>query len=548
MKQKKNTVSAAGTVKITAVKQYVVNYNIPANVTAKFGGQSVSGENSVVVDAGTYSAEVSANTGYILKAVTANGTPLTGSNGTYSVAVNSDITLEAEVIDPINVDNSKVVGKYYYQETVAQTGEILRGVRINFKQDIAEIAAITGGNYGITMTGKVSLTINGAAASPTSYSYFGLIDGAQHQSLEARFDTTQWKNGDKLVIEAGTYFYLPEVDTYIYFDEAVSVENYTVTLSGNTNRVSVTADNEYLQNGEKVTGNTALSSGAMVLKGTTLTVTANNNYKINSITATGADDNGNYTYTVTGATTLNISTSYNSCIVEGTMITLADGTQKAVEDLTYSDKLLAFNHLTGKVEAADMAVLGHENMPAQQTTVITASFSDGTILRIAYSHGLYDMTLNQYVFLTEGNAYEFIGHIFYATEYINGEFVEKTVVLTDIDITQEIVRIFSPSSMEYMNCFAEGLLNVTATLFNRGEFVNMFEFDEDLKYNEEAMKVDIEKYGLYTYEDFKEYMPYEMFERLPFDVLKVSVGKGLITWDEILVMIDDLHHQSGVIR
>lgn len=717
------TVSAADTVKITAVKQWTVTYNIPEHVTATFGGQSVSGNGSVTVDDGTYSATVSANTGYILKAVTANDTALTANGNTYSVTVNDNIMLTAEVIDPIHVDNSTVVGKYYYQETDTK-GEILRGVRINFNQDIAEIAAITGGNYGITMTGKVSLTLNGAAASPTSYSYFGLIDGTQHQSLEFRFDTTQWKNGDKLVIEAGTYFYLPAVDKYIYFDEAVSVENYTVTWSNPTDAtITVKANSETFDGNNKIAGNTALSSGIMVLKGTTLTVTvaASEGYNVTDTTVTGATDNGNGTYTVSGATTIaattakktyavtwsnptgaeisvtangtaissgttvehgtsisvtvtadsgyrlntvtigginqdGVSTEHNGshtinnytvndathitatsvkvylitisdsgttttvtntsnnnatvenghyvdtgsvlsitvaantmysfksltisddngdetkteaktyqhtiisdttitgvgefsvCIVEGTMITLADGTQKAVEDLTYSDKLLAFNHLTGKVEAADMAVLGHENMPAQQTTVITASFSDGTILRIAYSHGLYDMTLNQYVFLTEGNAYEFIGHIFYATEYINGEFVEKTVVLTDIDITQEIVRIFSPSSMEYMNCFAEGLLNVTATLFNRGEFVNMFEFDEDLKYNEEAMKVDIEKYGLYTYEDFKEYMPYEMFERLPFDVLKVSVGKGLITWDEILVMIDDLHHQSGVIR
>ena len=58
-----------------------------------------------------------------------------------------------------------------------------------------------------------------------------------------------------------------------------------------------------------------------------------------------------------------------------------------------------------------------------------------------------------------------------------------------------------------------------------------------MKYNEAAMQADIEKYGLYTYEDFKDYISEEMFEIMDLKYLTVSVGKGLLTWDEIMTAI-----------
>ena len=58
------------------------------------------------------------------------------------------------------------------------------------------------------------------------------------------------------------------------------------------------------------------------------------------------------------------------------------------------------------------------------------------------------------------------------------------------------------------------------------------------------MQADIEKYGLYTYEDFKDYLTYEQFNALPFAHLKVSVGKGLITWDGIMAIIDYINSAS----
>ena len=67
---------------------------------------------------------------------------------------------------------------------------------------------------------------------------------------------------------------------------------------------------------------------------------------------------------------------------------------------------------------------------------------------------------------------------------------------------------------------------------------NIFEMNDDLTINLEKMQEDIEKYGLYTYEDFKDYIPYEVYAAFPAPYFKVAVGKGYITWEEILGLID----------
>lgn len=60
---------------------------------------------------------------------------------------------------------------------------------------------------------------------------------------------------------------------------------------------------------------------------------------------------------------------------------------------------------------------------------------------------------------------------------------------------------------------------------------NIFEADaETMRYDEEKMQADIEKYGLFTYEEFSELVPVtqEVFEAFNGEYLKVAIGKGLI--------------------
>ena len=58
-----------------------------------------------------------------------------------------------------------------------------------------------------------------------------------------------------------------------------------------------------------------------------------------------------------------------------------------------------------------------------------------------------------------------------------------------------------------------------------------------MKYDEELVQADIEKYGLYTYADFAHVLTEEQFNALNLGHFKVSVGKGYITFEEIINLV-----------
>ena len=58
-------------------------------------------------------------------------------------------------------------------------------------------------------------------------------------------------------------------------------------------------------------------------------------------------------------------------------------------------------------------------------------------------------------------------------------------------------------------------------------------------FDAEMMQSDIEKYGLYTYEDFADYLTYEQFAAFNVQYFKIAVGKGNYTYEGILALIDN---------
>lgn len=225
----------------------------------------------------------------------------------------------------------------------------------------------------------------------------------------------------------------------------------------------------------------------------------------------------------------------DSCLTAGTLITLADGTQKAVEDLIAGDMLLVFNHITGKTEAAPLIFNTHSDNDgdAKEYDVLHLEFANDTEIKVVASHGFFDMTTMQYVYIDYNNYADFIGHDFY---YL-GENGGEAVTLVNAYIEAEYTRIYCPVTYFHMNSFANGFLDTPNIPGGITGLVNYFEYDADLKYNEELMQQDIETYGLYTYDDFKDYISEEAFNSSPSVHLKVAVGKGMITFEQIIDVI-----------
>ncbi len=224
--------------------------------------------------------------------------------------------------------------------------------------------------------------------------------------------------------------------------------------------------------------------------------------------------------------------SYNeACVASGTLITLADGSQKAVEELTGDEMLLVWNLKTGALDSAPVMFIDSDSIGNYE--VIKLSFSDGTTVEVISEHGFWDVGLNKYIYL-DINASKYIGHCF--LKYDGSEAIE--VMLIGVEINTEVTTAYSPVTYGHLCYFVNGMLSMPGGI--EGLF-NIFEVDEQtMTYDLQAMAADIEEYGLFTYEEFYEIYPIseEVFEAFNGEYLKVAIGKGLITYERIAELIE----------
>lgn len=341
----------------------------------------------------------------------------------------------------------------------------------------------------------------------------------------------------------------------IDFSNTSSITIYAVWTTKNTIQITESSGSGSLQsvkysifiaddtsglNSKEYPYTAAMDKPLYIVPGYAFKIDNLNNITSSAIQITWNIAGGGYDYTSGSASTEKYTGTVDrsSCLVEGTLITLADGTQKRIEDITTDDVLLVFNHLTGKLEAQKLFFTAHKDEAAKLYRILTLEFSNGESVRIAGNHGFFDLTLNKYVYIDEYNVCEYIGHTFYSAKYVDGVLVEEEATLVNSFVIEEFVKVYSPVSEHTFNCFAENMLSITP-LFNVNEgFANIFEYGEGMRYDEEQMAQDIEKYGLYTYEEFAEYYTYEQFMATGTPYFKIAVGKGYITYEEMLNVIE----------
>ena len=220
-----------------------------------------------------------------------------------------------------------------------------------------------------------------------------------------------------------------------------------------------------------------------------------------------------------------------SCVTPDTLITLADGTQVRVDSLTGNEELLVWNMETGKFDKAPIMFVDSE--AEAEYEIIKLYFSDGTEVKVIYEHGFWDYDLNKYVYL-DANAADYIGHTFAKQ---NGESLEK-VQLVDVVIETELTTAWSPVTVGHLCYFVNGMLSMPGGV---GGLFNIFEVDpETMTYDYEQIEKDIETYGLYTYEELNAICPLseEMFNAAGGAYLKISIGKGNLTIQELIDMIN----------
>ena len=233
------------------------------------------------------------------------------------------------------------------------------------------------------------------------------------------------------------------------------------------------------------------------------------------------------------ASTIDTSIPPDNCVAEGTLITLADGSQKAVEELTGDEMLLVWNLYTGTFDAAPIMFIDSDSEHTYE--IINLSFSDGTEVEVIYEHAFWNVDLNRYVFLRD-DAAQYIGHYFNKqTTDAYGGLTWESVQLTDVEIYDKYTTSWSPVTAGHLCYYVNGMLSMPGATDG---LINYFEVDsQTMQYDIAQLQADIALYGEFSYEDFEDILPEEIFDAVGVRYLTVSLGKNFITWEQIEVLI-----------
>lgn len=225
-------------------------------------------------------------------------------------------------------------------------------------------------------------------------------------------------------------------------------------------------------------------------------------------------------------------TDIDICVTGDTMVTLSDGNQKRIDEVGSDDTIKVWNFYDGKYEYVPAAVL--RNHGFGNNTVITLEFDDGTVTKAVNEHGYFDADLNKFVLIDESSANDYIGHRFIKED---GDGY-TTVTLKKCSVKEEYIEAYSILTPVYYNFMADGILSITSSVGGIEYFTPFDISDSELKYDEEQMQKDVEKYGLYTYDEFAQLIPYETYLAINAALMKVAVGKNIISWDDLVRIIE----------
>ena len=230
-------------------------------------------------------------------------------------------------------------------------------------------------------------------------------------------------------------------------------------------------------------------------------------------------EDGVYTLTipnVSGNISINVTTQNNNnqdipCLVEGTDVTLYDGTTKNIENIKYNDLLKVWNHDTGKY---DFEYAGWIEKAGTTDSYTKITFSDGTVLKIVGGHSLFSKRLNKYVDVLSGD-------LKVGDEVVKLKDGIGYAKITNIETINEQVKYYHVISTRYFNIITNDILTTYEIFSNISNFM---EFDSNLKWK----NTDIVRSDMYTYDDFT-YLPRYIYKVFRLEETKYLVNNGLVS-------------------
>ena len=537
-------------------------YSNVTDITTEYASVSGITKGQELVFGTTYNFTASANSGYQLTSVKFNGAEL-GTGGSYSFEANGQdvsITVTAKKLYTVTATTSNGVTVDAASKQVVEGGEVTftitkpdgATIKVNGEEYNDSTYTVSNVTKDTTVVFTTWYTVSVTSLSKASVTVDGVNrDQGWSELREANTSisvtaTANDNYGLKSVkiggVEKGTS------GTYnnITISGATAIEvvaaNYTITFSCTRANVSNIKDKDSPENSYTLSNNQVT-----IPYGRTITFTATaSNDNLESITVSSGTGEVSpnsssaqsvtceYTTDTYDNATITITGNNTSCVTGDTLITLADGTHKRADMLDGTEMLLVWNHFTGKMEAAPIAYIVDHGGVEKEEVVMRLNFSNGLYLDVIGEHVFYDVTLNKYVAITLENVEEFIGHSFATSNETNDGL--NIVQLVSAENQLRVTTVYEVVTYKNITCFTGGILSASAYL---DPLLNHFDInDETFAFDVEAMQFDVETYGLYTYADFENLISEEAFELYNAQYLKIAVGKGYITWEDILEMID----------
>lgn len=341
----------------------------------------------------------------------------------------------------------------------------------------------------------------------TSYSMTGLSEGSYYVKI---YGTDQaGNNGSDYVNSATTS------STYCRKSETVDLKWVFSVTNNLTNMTSSGANTANL--GSTYTATLSVSGfytlpSSITVSMNGVNLTSGTDYTYNSNTGQLSIPNVNGDITVTGAAT--------PCLIEGTKISLADGSTKNIENIGYDDLLLVWSYEEGRMvyEYPIWIEKEHKTQMYQLT-----KFSSGDELKTVGYHGVYNTDLNRFVSVDNREEFDVGTNVAIMNDEKNG-FISTRVV--SIENVYEEVNYYHVVSTRYYNIIANNILTTDGTVI----LSNLYGFDDNIMWLNRNEVINDEN-NLYDYLEFSDIMPYYMFSGLRASEGKYLANLGYLTKD-----------------
>ena len=307
---------------------------------------------------------------------------------------------------------------------------------------------------------KIRATTTGATGTYNGVNGYG--------GIYASYGHTYWKktSGDN-----GTS---GSITTKFTFDAGIQSWSQSVTSSG-----SGVSTSSYLYNSSK---NTPSISGSVTSQ------------SLSNVSSTSDQSSIGY-YTHEGIYYYRLDYWRNvvtTCLVEGTNITLADGSYKKVEDLNYDDLLRVWNLETGQFDYQyPLAIAKGE----QHSVKFRITIEDGSYLDICGQHDIFDPVAHMFRTYGEGGITD-VGENYYYVMKDNGTNSYTSSKITSIELIEQEVTAYGIITSGIITTFANdmmiglGVLNLVP-ITKENKFGKVFENLKESCYTYDKLVTEI---------------------------------------------------------